>query len=128
MNSILITGGSGFIGSNFIRLLLSNDASLLKENGYNHLINLDALTYAGNPANLSDLEGSEDYEFVHASILEQERIEELLWQRQHSSQSDPLVAKRPTRRKATMSLSDVAKITLVAERLMKRRGYFRLCR
>jgi len=78
MNSILITGGSGFIGSNFIRLLLSNDASLLKENGYNHLINLDALTYAGNPANLSDLKGSEDYEFVHASILEQERIEELL--------------------------------------------------
>lgn len=78
MNSILITGGSGFIGSNFIRLLLSNDASLLKENGYDHLINLDALTYAGNPANLSDLEDSEAYEFVHASILEQERIEELL--------------------------------------------------
>ena len=78
MNSILITGGSGFIGSNFIRLLLSNDASLLKENGYDHLINLDALTYAGNPANLADLEDSEAYEFVHASILEQERIEELL--------------------------------------------------
>ena len=73
MNSILITGGSGFIGSNFIRLLLSNNASLLKENGYDHLINLDALTYAGNPANLADLEDSEAYEFVHASILEQER-------------------------------------------------------
>ena len=78
MNSILVTGGSGFIGSNFVRLLLSNNASLLKENGYDHLINLDALTYAGNPANLSDFENTEAYEFVHASILEQERIEELL--------------------------------------------------
>lgn len=85
MNSILITGGCGFIGSNFIRLLLSDNASLLKENGYDQVINLDALTYAGNPANLADLESNAAYEFVHANILEQERIEELLDRRSVST-------------------------------------------
>ena len=78
MNSILVTGGCGFIGSNFIRLLLSKNASLLTEHGFDRVINLDALTYAGNPENLADLEDSDAYVFVHASILEQERIEALL--------------------------------------------------
>lgn len=57
---LLVTGGCGFIGSNFIRLLL-------KETGYS-VINLDALTYAGNPYTLKDLEGESRYEFVHGRI------------------------------------------------------------
>ena len=60
MKSILVTGGCGFIGSNFIRLLLRNNGSLLAENGYDHLINLDALTYAGNRANLTEFEDVEN--------------------------------------------------------------------
>ncbi len=78
MNSIFVTGGSGFIGSNFVRLLLSNNECLLKDSGYDRLINLDALTYAGNPANLADFESLDAYRFVHANILDQERVESLL--------------------------------------------------
>lgn len=78
MNSILVTGGCGFIGSNFVRLLLSNNGSLLQANGYDLLINLDALTYAGNPGNLTDLASSTSYEFVHANILDKARIERIL--------------------------------------------------
>ena len=78
MKSILVTGGCGFIGSNFIRLLLKDNAALLKKSGFERLVNLDALTYAGNPANLFDLESEEEYRFVHASILDQELVEQLL--------------------------------------------------
>ena len=49
MKRILITGGAGFIGSNFVRYLLNNYPDI-------HVINLDALTYAGNRENLIDLE------------------------------------------------------------------------
>jgi dTDP-glucose 4,6-dehydratase len=61
MPTYLVTGGCGFIGSNFIRLLLRTrpDASV---------INLDALTYAGNPENLADLAGDSRYRFVRGSI------------------------------------------------------------
>ena len=47
--SILVTGGCGFIGSNFIRYLLGKQQSAT-------IFNLDKLTYAGNPANLRDIE------------------------------------------------------------------------
>ena len=77
MNSILVTGGCGFIGSNFVRLLLSNNASLLKSKGFDRVINVDALTYAGNPENLADLESSDAYVFAHNSILDQDAIEVL---------------------------------------------------
>ncbi len=59
----LVTGGLGFIGSNFIRLALRERTSL-------EIVNLDAMTYAGNPANLRDVEGDGRYRFVHGDICD----------------------------------------------------------
>jgi dTDP-glucose 4,6-dehydratase len=60
---ILVTGGSGFIGSNFVRHVLAAHAD-------DTVVNLDKLTYAGNPANLADLEDSPRYAFVHGDICD----------------------------------------------------------
>lgn len=61
---VLITGGSGFIGSNFIRMCLKEFAD------FDRVINLDALTYAGNPENLWDIEHDERYRFVRGDIAD----------------------------------------------------------
>ena len=61
--NLLVTGGCGFIGSNFIRQRLAEKNSPLRK-----LVNLDALTYAGNPANLADLAGDPRYVFAHGDI------------------------------------------------------------
>ncbi len=61
--NLLVTGGCGFIGSNFIRQRLTEKGSPLAR-----LVNLDALTYAGNPANLADLAGDPRYVFAHGDI------------------------------------------------------------
>jgi dTDP-glucose 4,6-dehydratase len=65
--TILVTGGAGFIGSNFIHYLLQK---------YPHLkiINLDKLTYAGNLDNLKDVEKDPRYEFVHGDIRDKEVV------------------------------------------------------
>lgn len=62
--TILVTGGAGFIGTNFIRHTLSARKDW-------RIINLDALTYAGNPANLEDLshDQAKRYHFIHGDIL-----------------------------------------------------------
>jgi dTDP-glucose 4,6-dehydratase len=61
--NLLVTGGCGFIGSNFIRQrLLEKGSSVAK------LVNLDKLTYAGNPANLADLAGDPRYVFAQGDI------------------------------------------------------------
>ncbi len=72
MKSILVTGGAGFIGSNFIRHMLLNNSEF-------RFVNLDALTYAGNPANLSDLaeRRPERYRFVHGNISDEKLLERL---------------------------------------------------
>ena len=56
----LVTGGAGFIGSNFVRLA--------RERNLARIVNLDLLTYAGNLDNLADLEGDADHIFVHGDI------------------------------------------------------------
>ena len=70
MKKILVTGGCGFIGSNFVRLALERLPGA-------EVINLDKLTYAGNPANLSDIEESPRYKFVQGDICNQELLEKL---------------------------------------------------
>lgn len=68
--NILITGGAGFIGSHVVRLFV---------NKYPHyrIINLDKLTYAGNLANLSDVETAPNYEFVKADICDYEAMQQV---------------------------------------------------
>ena len=71
MKKMLITGGAGFIGSNFIHYILS------KYNDY-QVINLDKLTYAANLDNLKDIEDNKNYRFIHGDIADQEFIFKLL--------------------------------------------------
>jgi dTDP-glucose 4,6-dehydratase len=71
LKTILVTGGLGFIGSNFIRMLLS-------QNHCDLVINLDKQTYAGNPENLQEFEGSNHYKFIQADICDQGAVAEVL--------------------------------------------------
>jgi dTDP-glucose 4,6-dehydratase len=73
--NLLVTGGCGFIGSNFIRQRLTEDK---KTSPLRKLVNLDALTYAGNPDNLSDLAGDPRYVFVHGNIGDEALVTRLL--------------------------------------------------
>jgi dTDP-glucose 4,6-dehydratase len=68
---VLVTGGCGFIGSNFIRYMLKSYPSY-------SLINIDKLTYAGNLENLLEISRSPHYDFIRADITEASRMEELI--------------------------------------------------
>ena len=70
MTSILVTGGAGFIGSNFVRQWLFEEGTTL--------VNLDALTYAGNPDSLADVADAPDYIFAYGDICDGAMIAELL--------------------------------------------------
>ncbi len=65
--TILVTGGAGFIGSNFIRLMINSSDC--------RIVNLDALTYAGNPENLADIQDNPRYIFIKGSIGNQELVD-----------------------------------------------------
>ena len=65
---ILVTGGAGFIGSNFILYWIKNHPE-------DFIVNLDALTYAGNLENLKEIEGNSRYSFVHGDICDENVVE-----------------------------------------------------
>ena len=67
MKKILVTGGSGFIGSHVVRLLVNNYPDYL-------IVNLDKLTYAGNPENLLDIEKKSNYQFVKLDITDEKAV------------------------------------------------------
>ena len=71
MANILVTGGAGFIGSNFVRYMVE------KYSDY-HIINLDALTYCGNLENLKDIEDKDNYTFVNGDIRDKAIVDELV--------------------------------------------------
>ena len=67
MKTYLVTGGAGFIGSNFVHYMLKKYDNI-------KIINVDSLTYAGNLENLKNVEKNENYSFVHADICDKEAI------------------------------------------------------
>ncbi|MBN2761763.1 MAG: dTDP-glucose 4,6-dehydratase [Bacteroidales bacterium] len=67
MKTILVTGGAGFIGSNFIRYLKDNHPDYF-------IVNLDVLTYAGNLWNLRDLENHVNYKFLEGDITDEDTV------------------------------------------------------
>jgi len=70
MNSILVTGGAGFIGSNFVLDWMTEESD--------RIVNLDKLTYAGNPGNLASLQGSPRHVFVRGDIGDSQLVDDLL--------------------------------------------------
>ena len=68
--TLLVTGGAGFIGSNFIHHIAENHT------GY-RIINLDKLTYAGNLENLRDMEGNPNYEFIKGDIADRKLVDNI---------------------------------------------------
>jgi len=76
-DSILVTGGAGFIGSNFVQDWLAT--------GGGPVVNLDKLTYAGNPANLASVAENPAYTFVHGDICDAELVEGLLHEHRPSA-------------------------------------------
>src|SRR5206468_5988309 len=71
MDRVLVTGGCGFIGSNFIHYLLETDSTV-------SVINLDRLTYAGNPANLADVKDHPRYRFFQGDIADADAVRNIV--------------------------------------------------
>src|SRR5574344_3017967 len=67
MTTILVTGGAGFIGSCFVR-------HMLKKHSDYKIINLDALTYAGNIENLDDIKNNPNYTFIKGNICDKNLV------------------------------------------------------
>ncbi len=70
MEKVLVTGGCGFIGSNFVRMLLSQTEL--------EVVNLDLLTYAGNPANLKDVQKNPRYTFAKGDIADKKTVQKAM--------------------------------------------------
>ena len=71
MRTYLVTGGAGFIGSNYIHYMFKKYGDEIR------IINVDVLTYAGNLENLEDIEGRENYTFVRADITDKDAIKKI---------------------------------------------------
>jgi dTDP-glucose 4,6-dehydratase len=68
---LLVTGGAGFIGSNFVRYMLTADTAI-------EIVNLDALTYAGNLENLQDIDRNPRYHFAKGNICDRQQVDAVL--------------------------------------------------
>ena len=71
MHTYLVTGGAGFIGSNYIHYMFKKYGDDIR------IINVDVLTYAGNLENLKDIENRVNYKFIRADITDREAIEKI---------------------------------------------------
>ena len=71
--NILITGGAGFIGANFIPYFLKTNTAC-------NVVNLDVLSYAGDISNVSEIEGNPRYNFIQGDICDRELVEKLFQQ------------------------------------------------
>ena len=71
MTTYLVTGGAGFIGSNYIHYMFRKYGDAIR------IINLDKLTYAGNLENLKEVEDRDNYTFIRADICDREAMEEV---------------------------------------------------
>ena len=71
MKTYLVTGGAGFIGSNYINYMFKKYDNDIR------IINVDVLTYAGNLENLRDVEGRDNYTFIRADICDREAIDKI---------------------------------------------------
>jgi len=69
-NTVLVTGGAGFIGSNFILLQMQDQSA--------SIVNLDKLTYAGNLRNLESIAANRGYRFIHGEIGDRVLVRQLL--------------------------------------------------
>ena len=70
MKNVLVTGGAGFIGSNFVRYLLEIEPQVM-------IVNLDDLTYAGSPENLINLPDPDRHKFVKGDICDRDLVNRL---------------------------------------------------
>ncbi|GAJ07888.1 unnamed protein product, partial [marine sediment metagenome] len=75
MRKILVTGGAGFIGSNFVRMMLSEHPDCF-------IVNLDKLTYAGNLENLAGFENHPNHKFIKGDICDGALVEKIVEQYQ----------------------------------------------
>ena len=78
MRTYLVTGGAGFIGSNYIHYMFKKYGDDIR------IINVDKLTYAGNLENLKDIENRDNYTFIRADITDKEAITKIFTEREIS--------------------------------------------